>query len=357
MRDRATRGATGSSEALRIGLNGFGRVGRCLLRASLSDDEVEIIAVNDVMDDDDMEYLLRYDSEHGRLPGVSREGNVLLVDGREILLLSEREPSDLPWDELDVDVVLEATGLFRTRDEAARHLDAGADRVIISAPPKGEAPVPMFVYGVNHETYDDEDVVSNASCTTNSVAPVLQVLDEEFGVVSGLLMPVHAYTGSQGLVDGPMAKRRRGRAAAENIVPTTTGAADATTEILPELERKIEGMAMRVPVPNGSITDITVNVEADVTIEDVADAIRAAADDGLAGVLGYTDEEIVSRDIVGLPFASYVDLESVMVAANDVVKVLAWYDNEYGYAVQMLELAKYVAAETDEIDVGRAPAL
>ncbi|ARS91185.1 type I glyceraldehyde-3-phosphate dehydrogenase [Natrarchaeobaculum aegyptiacum] len=340
----------GGDEPLRIGLNGFGRVGRSLLRASLADDNVDIVAVNDVMDDDDMEYLFRYDSVHGRMPGVSREGSILHVSGQEIQLLSEPTPADLPWDDLEVDVAFEATGLFRTREEAADHLEAGADKVIISAPPKGEKPVPMFVYGVNHEEYDGADVISNASCTTNSVAPVLQVLDEEFGIVSGVLMTVHAYTGSQGLVDGPMDKRRRGRAAAENIVPTTTGAANSTIDVLPGLEGKLDGMAMRVPVPNGSITDITVNVEADITREELLEAIREAADDGLAGVLGYTDDEIVSRDIVGLPFASYVDLESAMVVANDIVKVLAWYDNEYGFSTQMIELAQYVATESDTID-------
>ncbi|ADD07335.1 glyceraldehyde-3-phosphate dehydrogenase (NAD) (phosphorylating) (plasmid) [Natrialba magadii ATCC 43099] len=348
---RANTGSdTTSNETLRIGLNGFGRVGRSILRASLTEDAIDVVAVNDVMDDDDMEYLLRYDSVHGRLPGVSREGSRLYANGHEVQLLSERDPTELPWDELDIDVAFEATGLFRTHDEAAQHLDAGADKVIISAPPKGEKDVPMFVYGVNHEAYNGEDVLSNASCTTNSVAPVLQVLDEEFGIVSGVLMTVHAYTGSQGLVDGPMDKRRRGRAAAENIVPTTTGAANSTIEILPGLEGKLDGMAMRVPVPNGSITDITVNVEADITRDDLLEAIRGAADNGLAGVLGYTDDEIVSRDIVGLPFASYVDLESAMVVANDIVKVLAWYDNEYGFSTQMLDLARYVATETDTID-------
>jgi len=353
MRLDTNSGSSRSEEPLRIGLNGFGRVGRSLLRASLTHDDVDIVAINDVMDDDDMAYLLRYDSVHGRLEGVSRHGDTLFVNDQEFQLLSEHEPSEIPWDELEVDVAVEATGLFRTRDEAAQHLEVGADTVIISAPPKGETEVPMFVYGVNHEEYDGDDVISNASCTTNSVAPVLQVLDDEFNVVSGLLMTIHAYTGSQGLVDGPMDKRRRGRAAAENIVPTTTGAAGATSEVLPAFEGKLEGMAMRVPVPNGSVTDITVNIEEPVERDDVLDAIRAAADGRLAGVLGYTDDEIVSRDIVGLPFASYVDLESVMVAANDTVKVLAWYDNEYGFSNQLLELAKHVVRESSSIDAGR----
>ncbi|WP_306055199.1 type I glyceraldehyde-3-phosphate dehydrogenase [Natronococcus wangiae] len=339
---------------LRIGLNGFGRIGRNVLRASLSYDSVEIVAINDVMDNDDMRYLLQYDSVHGRLEDVSLEGDTLTVEGQEIRLCSERDPTQLPWDELDVDVAFEATGIFRTHDEAAQHLEAGADKVLISAPPKGEKEVQTIVYGVNHDDYDGEDIVSNASCTTNSVAPVVKVLDEEFGIESGLLTTVHAYTGTQNLVDGPLSKRRRGRAAAENIIPTSTGAAIATTEVLPRLEGKLDGMAMRVPVPNGSITDLTVDLEADVTEEEVADAIRRAADDELAGVLGYTDEEIVSRDIVGLPFSSYVDLESTMSLEGGLVKVLTWYDNEFGFSNRMLDLATYIAAETEDVGAEEA---
>ncbi|WP_254533779.1 type I glyceraldehyde-3-phosphate dehydrogenase [Natrinema gelatinilyticum] len=356
MGNHSYSGSAGSSETLRIGLNGFGRIGRTILRASLSRDDIEIVAINDVMDDDDMEYLFRYDSVHGRFDDVTRQGDTLFVGSQEIKLLSEHDPSNLPWDDFQIDVAFEATGLFRTYDEAAMHLDAGADKVIISAPPKGETEVPMFVYGVNHEEYDGADVISNASCTTNSVAPVVKVLDDEFGIDSGLLMTVHAYTGSQGLVDGPLDKRRRGRAAAENIVPTTTGAAIAATKVLPELEGKLDGMAMRVPVPDGSITDLTLNLETDVTEDEIADAIRKAADGELAGVLGYTDEEIVSRDIIGLPFPSYVDLESVMVVADDFARVLTWYDNEYGFSMQMLKLAAYVASETESIGTEEAVA-
>lgn len=341
-------------EPLRIGLNGFGRIGRNVLRASLSDDNVEIVAINDVMDNDDMRYLLQYDSAHGRLDDVSLDGDTLTAEGQEIELCSKRDPTQLPWDELDVDVAFEATGIFRTHDEAAQHLEAGADKVLISAPPKGEKEVQTIVYGVNHEDYDGEDVVSNASCTTNSVAPVVKVLDEEFGIESGLLTTVHAYTGTQNLVDGPLDKRRRGRAAAENIIPTSTGAAIATTEVLPQLEGKLDGMAMRVPVPNGSITDLTVDLEADVTEEEIADAIRNAADNELAGVLGYTDEEIVSRDIVGMPFSSYVDLESTMSLEGGLVKILTWYDNEYGFSNRMLDLATYIAAETEGVGAEEA---
>ncbi|MFP9193257.1 type I glyceraldehyde-3-phosphate dehydrogenase [Natrialbaceae archaeon A-CW1-1] len=344
-------------EVVRVGLNGFGRIGRNVLRASLEYEGLEIVAINDVMDNDDMEYLLRYDTVHGRLEGIERDGDTLFVDGKEIHLLSERDPSQLPWDDLYVDVAFEATGLFRTYDDAAQHLQAGAEKVLISAPPKGDKDVPMFVYGVNHDEYAGEDVLSNASCTTNSVAPVVKVLDETFGIESGLLTTVHAYTGTQALIDGPQTKRRRGRAAAENIIPTSTGAAIATTEVLPQLEGKLDGMAMRVPVPNGSITDLTVDLEADVTKDDIEAAIRDAADGELAGVLGYTDEEIVSRDIVGLPFSSYVDLESTMVLEGGLVKVLTWYDNEYGFSNRMLDLALYVVSETEhETEIEEAAA-
>ncbi|MFP8888194.1 type I glyceraldehyde-3-phosphate dehydrogenase [Natrialbaceae archaeon A-CW2] len=332
---------------VRVGLNGFGRIGRNVLRASLEYENVEIVAINDVMDNEDMRYLFKYDSVHGRLDDVTLEDDTLSVAGHDVQLLSERDPTQLPWDEHDIDVAFEATGLFRTHDEAAQHLEAGADKVVISAPAKGDKPVKTLVYGVNHAEYDGEDVVSNASCTTNSVAPVVKVLDEEFGIESGLLTTVHAYTGTQALIDGPMGKRRRGRAAAENIIPTTTGAAIATTEVLPQLEGKLDGMAMRVPVPNGSITDLTVDLEADITKDDLEAAIREAANGELAGVLGYTDEEIVSRDIVGLPFSSYVDLEAAMVLEGGLVKVLTWYDNEYGFSNRMLDLATYVIAQEE----------
>ncbi|MFC4987970.1 MULTISPECIES: type I glyceraldehyde-3-phosphate dehydrogenase [Saliphagus] len=327
---------------VRVGLNGFGRIGRNVLRASLAHDTVEIVAINDIMDDEKMAYLLEYDSVAGRLDGVSLDDGTLTVQGQEITLTSERDPTNLPWDDHDVDVAFEATGLFRTHDDAAQHLEAGAEKAIISAPPKGDKEVLTVVYGVNHDEYDGEDVVSNASCTTNSIAPVAKVLDDEFGIESGLLTTVHAYTGTQSLVDGPAGKTRRGRAAAENIIPTSTGAAQSTTEVLPQLEGKLDGMAMRVPVPSGSITDFTVDLEGNPSREEINDAVRAAADGDLAGVLGYTDDEIVSRDILGLPFSTYVDLESTMVVEDGLAKVLTWYDNEYGFSARMLDLATYL---------------
>ncbi|MUV58200.1 type I glyceraldehyde-3-phosphate dehydrogenase [Halogeometricum sp. CBA1124] len=334
-------------EVVRVGLNGFGRIGRNVFRAVMDNPKVELVGINDVMDFEDMAYLAKYDTVMGRLDEVSLDGEELVAGDTAVSLFNIQSPAELPWDELDVDVALECTGIFRTKQDASAHLDAGADKVIISAPPKGEEPVKQIVYGVNHDEYDGEDVVSNASCTTNSVSPVAKVLDDEFGIESGLLTTVHAYTGSQNLIDGPKAKTRRGRAAAENIVPTSTGAAQATTEILPQLEGKLDGMAMRVPVPNGSITELVVSLDEAPSVEELNDAFRDAADSGpLAGVLGYTDEEVVSSDIVGLPFSSTVDLQSTnMVNDGGLYKILTWYDNEYGFSNRMLDVAEFVTAD------------
>ncbi|MFB6126246.1 MAG: type I glyceraldehyde-3-phosphate dehydrogenase [Halolamina sp.] len=334
---------------VRVGLNGFGRIGRNVFRALLADERVALVGLNDVMEGDDVEYLARYDTVMGRLGGVKFTaggdgvGRIRVGDS-SVPVYNRQDPAELPWGELDVDVALECTGIFRTKADASAHLDGGADTVLISAPPKGEEPVKQLVYGVNHDEYDGEDVVSNASCTTNSVTPVAKVLDEAFGIEHGTLTTVHAYTGSQNLIDGPKAKRRRGRAAAENIVPTSTGAAQAATEILPQLEGKLDGMAMRVPVPNGSITEVVASLEAEPTAAEVNDAFRDAADSGpLAGVLGYTDDEVVSSDVVGLPFSSTVDLQSTNVVGDGgLYKMLTWYDNEFGFSNRMLDVAYYV---------------
>ncbi|WP_225332967.1 type I glyceraldehyde-3-phosphate dehydrogenase [Halomicrobium urmianum] len=333
-----------SSDPVRVGLNGFGRIGRNVFRASLDSDAVEIVGINDVMEDEEFEYLAKYDSVMGRLDGVALEEGTLTVEGTdfEAGVFHETDPTQLPWEELDVDVAFEATGIFRTKEDASQHLDAGADKVVISAPPKGDEPVKQLVYGVNHDEYDGEDVVSNASCTTNSVTPVAKVLHEEFGIESGQLTTVHAYTGTQNLVDGPNSKPRRRRAAAENIIPTSTGAAQAATEVLPELEGKLDGMAMRVPVPDGSITELVVELEEDVTEGDVNAAFEEAAAGELEGVLGVTDDEIVSRDVLGQPYSTLVDLENTNVVGG-LTKVLTWYDNEYGFANRMLDVGEYVA--------------
>jgi glyceraldehyde 3-phosphate dehydrogenase len=331
-------------EVVRVGLNGFGRIGRNIFRAVLDDPRIELVGINDVMDPEDMRYLGKYDTIMGTLDGLTLEDGRLAVGDTSAELFNVQSPAELPWDEYDVDVALECTGIFRTYDDAVAHAEAGAGKVLISAPPKGDKEVKQIVYGVNDDEYEGETVVSNASCTTNSVSPVAKVLDDEFGVEAGLLTTVHAYTGSQSLIDGPMGKTRRGRAAAENIVPTSTGAAVATTEILPQLAGKLDGMAIRVPVPNGSVTDLTVALEARPSAEEVNDAFRAAADGELAGVLGYTDDEVVSSDIVGTPFSSQVDLNSTATIADGALtKVLTWYDNEYGFSNRMLDVASFVS--------------
>ncbi|KTG10872.1 glyceraldehyde-3-phosphate dehydrogenase [Haloprofundus marisrubri] len=334
------------SEVVRIALNGFGRIGRNVFRAVMDDPRIELVAINDVMDGEDMRYLGKYDTVMGRLDGVTLEDGHLSIEGTSAEVLNVQSPAELPWDDLDVDVAFECTGIFRTYDDAHDHVEAGADKVVISAPPKGDKPVKQLVYGVNHDEYDGEDVVSNASCTTNSITPVAKVLNDEFGINSGLMTTVHAYTGSQSLIDAPKGKTRRGRAAAENIIPTTTGAAKATTEILPELDGKLDGMAIRVPVPNGSITELVVDLQGDPDADEINEAFRNAADNELAGVLGYTDDEVVSTDILGLPFSSTVDLNSTNVLENGgLAKILTWYDNEYGFSNRMLDVARYITDE------------
>jgi glyceraldehyde 3-phosphate dehydrogenase len=331
---------------VRVGINGFGRVGRSAFRAALTDRRVEVVGVNDVAEDESVEYLARYDSVMGRLDAAVEDGYLVARDGdseARARVTHEREPAALPWGDLGVDVALECTGVFRTREAASAHLDAGAERVVVSAPPKDDA-TPQIVYGVNEDEYAGERVVSNASCTTNSVAPVAKTLDDAFGLQSGYLTTVHAYTGSQNLIDGPHDSPRRGRAAAENVVPTTTGAAKAVTEVLPGLAGKLDGMAIRVPVPNGSITQLTVDLADGPDAAAINDALRRAADGPMAGVLGYTDDAVVSRDVVGLPVSSYVDLRSTAaVGDGGLATVLAWYDNEFGFASRMLDVASHVA--------------
>jgi len=333
-----------SVDPVRVGMNGFGRIGRNVFRASLDHPGVDVVGINDVIDDETFEYLAKYDTVMGRLEGASLDDGVLTVEGTdfEAGVFHETDPGALPWDDLDVDVAFEATGLFRNYEDASEHLDAGADKTVISAPPKGETPVKQIVYGVNHHEYDGEDVVSNASCTTNSVTPITKVLHDEFGIESGLLTTVHAYTGTQNLVDGPNSKPRRRRAAAENIIPTSTGAAQAATEVMPELEGKLDGIAMRVPVPNGSITEFVASLESDVAVGDVNGAFRDAAEGDLEGVLGVTDDPIVSSDVLGTPYSTLVDLQSTNVVGGQ-AKVLTWYDNEYGFSNRMLDVAEYVS--------------
>ncbi len=328
----------------RVGINGFGRIGRCTFKQLVADDRFEVAGFNDLADLEELAYLLKYDSVHGWYPRkVETDGKVLVVDGQRIQSTSERDPNALPWGDLGVDVVIEATGALRSRSDAAGHLAAGATRVIISAPSDGVDAT--LVFGVNHESFDPEShfIISNASCTTNCLAPVAKVLQDNFGIEHLMMSTIHAYTSSQSLMDQPTRKRRRGRAAALSIVPTTTGAAKATALVIPELEGKIDGMAFRVPVENGSVIDVTATLDRDVTIEEVHAALEAAASGSMRNILRVTDEALVSRDIIGDPHSSIVDSELTMLLAGNVLKVVSWYDNEWGYSARLVDMAAHVS--------------
>lgn len=329
----------------RVAINGFGRIGRLVFRQLMEDEEFSVVAINDIAPLENLAYLLRYDSVHPDPSVVIRPGNdTLHWADRDIPFMSERNPAEIPWKDVGADLVIEASGIFTKRNEAAEHLTGGADRVIVTAPAKG-ADLTVCM-GVNEDSFDPSKhfVISNASCTTNCLAPVAKVLDEAFGIESGLLTTVHAYTSSQAIVDGPSKKWRRGRAAALSVVPTSTGAAIATTEVLPELEGKLDGMAMRVPVPDGSIIDFVIQTEQPATVERVNDAfLQASESDRLKGILAVTNEQLVSADIIGSTYSALVDATSTMVVRDHSVKVLAWYDNEWGYARRVIDLAAYVS--------------
>ena len=328
----------------RIGINGFGRIGRSVFRIASARDDVEVVGINDLADPANLAYLLQHDSVHRRFgASVRGEDGALVVDDRRVPFTQTRNPAEVPWGEYGVDVVIEATGVMTKREAAAGHLAGGAKRVIVSAPGKGVDAT--FVMGVNHDSYDPakHTVVSNASCTTNCLAPVAKVLEDSFGVVSIFMTTVHAYTISQGILDGPEAKDyRRGRAAAVSIIPTSTGAAKATAEVIPSLAGKMDGMALRVPVPDGSITDIVANLAKDVTIDAVHEALRAAASGPMAGFLAVSDDQLVSADIVGDPHSSIVDSLSTMAIGPRTIKLLSWYDNEWGYANRCVDLAVHI---------------
>jgi glyceraldehyde 3-phosphate dehydrogenase len=335
----------------RVAINGFGRVGRCFLRAAHERGaDLELLAINDVADAPTLAHLLTYDSVFGRYPGhvVAREDGIE-VDGQRIIALSESDPRRLPWQDLGVEVVIESTGRFRTRSAAAQHLDAGARKVIISAPAKGGEPADAtVVLGVNFDRAYDPDrhhVISNASCTTNCLAPVAQVLHETVGIRHGLMTTIHAYTADQHLLDGPHKDLRRARAAAINIVPTSTGAAKALGLVIPELEGRLNGFAVRVPLATGSLVDLTIEAEQETTVQAVNDAFARLADrDALEGILAYTDDPIVSADIVGSPYSAIFDAGLTSVVDGTQVKVVAWYDNEWGYSTRLVELAERVLA-------------
>jgi glyceraldehyde 3-phosphate dehydrogenase len=332
--------------SVKIGINGFGRIGRNFFRAAKQLGlDFDFVAVNDLGDAVTMAHLLKYDSVHGRYPGeVSVGADGLVIDGDELRVLAERNPADLPWKELGVEIVIESTGIFTDRDKAAAHLEAGAQKVIISAPAKNEDLT--VVLGVNDDTYDpaNHHVISNASCTTNCVAPMAKVIDDAFGIEQGFMTTVHAYTNDQQILDLPHSDLRRARAAAVNIIPTSTGAAKATGLVLPHLKGKLDGMAMRVPVPDGSVTDLVATVSREVTPDGVNAAFRAASETGpLAGKLVYTEDPIVSSDIVGSPASCTFDASATMVMGK-VVKAIGWYDNEWGYSNRLVDVASLVAA-------------
>jgi len=339
--------------AVKVGINGFGRIGRLVLRAALERDDVEVVGVNHksrriaVTPDYGraLAHSLKYDSIHGRLRrDVDGEGMNLLLEGRKVPVFAEAEPERLPWGELGAEIVIESTGRFREGAEAARHLRAGAKKVIITAPGKDEDVT--IVMGVNQEVYDParHNVISNASCTTNCLAPVAKVLHERFGIVKGIMSTVHAYTNGQQILDMPYKDPRRGRAAGLSIVPTTTGAAKAIGKVLPELDGKLNGCSLRVPVPDVSLVDLVVEVEREPDAEEVNRAFKDAAEGPLAGILAYTDLPLVSSDYIGDPHSAVVDGPATMVVQGKMVKVLAWYDNEWAYSVRVLDLAAYIAS-------------
>ena len=333
--------------ATRVGINGFGRIGRNYLRAELAKGtELEIVAVNDLSDPASLAHLLKYDSVTGRLPHeITVDGQNIIVGGNVIKVLAERDPANLPWGELGVDIVIESTGRFTDAAAAQAHITAGAKKVIISAPASGDAAT--FVMGVNDHEYDSSKhhVISNASCTTNCLAPFAKVFNDKFGIENGLMTTIHAYTADQNLQDGPHSDLRRARAAAINIVPSSTGAAKAIGLVLPELKGKLDGYALRVPVPTGSITDLTLVSKVDVTVEEIKAAYKAAAASGpLKGILAYTEDEIVSSDIVTDPHSSIVDAGLIKVIGRT-VKISSWYDNEWGYSNRLVELTQLVASK------------
>jgi glyceraldehyde 3-phosphate dehydrogenase len=335
--------------SVKIGINGFGRIGRIFFRSALNDskfgEKFEVVAVNDLTDTKNLAYLLKYDSVHGVLDHkIEAKDNSIVVDGKEIKVLSERDPEKLPWKELGVELVLESTGRFRNREDAEKHLKAGAKKVVISAPAKN--PDVTLVLGANEKLYDQKkhNIISMASCTTNCLSPMVKVLNDKFGLKRGFMTTVHAYTNDQQLLDLPHKDWRRGRSAGVSIIPTSTGAASAIGEVLPELKGKLNGMALRVPVPCGSITDLVVELEKAVTRDDVNNAYKEAAEKELKGILQYTEDELVSHDVVDNPHSCILDGQSTLVLGDkgEMVKVFGWYDNEWGYSTRMVDLFKYL---------------
>ncbi len=331
--------------AIKIGINGFGRIGRMAFRAVAQEfDDMEIVAINDLLDADYLAYMLKYDSVHGRFDGeVSVDNGALIVNGKKIRLTAERNPADLKWGDVDVDIVLECTGFFLTEESCQAHIDAGAKKVVQSAPSKDATP--MFVYGVNHETYAGQNIVSAASCTTNCLAPVAKVLNDKFGIKRGLMTTVHAATATQKTVDGPSQKDwRGGRGILENIIPSSTGAAKAVGVVLPELNGKLTGMAFRIPTSDVSVVDLTVELNSDASYDDICAAMKDASENGaMSETLGYTEDKVVSTDFRGVGFSSIFDAGAGIALDGTFVKVVSWYDNEYGYTCNMMRFVRHVA--------------
>jgi glyceraldehyde 3-phosphate dehydrogenase len=330
--------------SIRVAINGFGRIGRMVLKAGLNDPKIEFVAVNDLTDTQTLAHLFKYDSSQGRFNGtVEAKDSELIINKKKIKVIAEKDPTKLPWKDMKVDVVIESTGFFATRKDASKHLTAGAKKVLVSAPCKcdvGEKPVKTLVMGVNEDKYDGDTIISNASCTTNCAAPMAKVLNDNFGILRGFLTTVHAYTADQRLVDAPHKDLRRARAAAVNIVPTTTGAAKSVAEVIPELKGKMDGISLRVPVPTGSITDWVFELKKATSIEEINKLFKEAAKKELKGVLEYSDEPLVSTDIIGNTNSCIFDSMSTNVIDGKFIKVLGWYDNEYGYSCRMIDMVK-----------------
>lgn len=331
--------------AIKVGINGFGRIGRNVLRSALQNfgNDIRIVAINDLLEADYLAYMLRYDSVHGRFPGQVRvEGDHLLIDGARIRLTQERDPANLQWGQVGAEVVIESTGLFLTKDSAQKHIDAGAKKVIMSAPSKDDTP--MFVYGVNHAAYKGEAIISNASCTTNCLAPLAKVLNDKWGIKRGLMTTVHAATATQKTVDGPSNKDwRGGRGILENIIPSSTGAAKAVGVVIPELNKKLTGMSFRVPTSDVSVVDLTVELENPATYEEICAEMKAQSEGPLKGVLGYTEDKVVATDFRGDARTSIFDAEAGIALDGTFIKLVSWYDNEWGYSNKCLEMVKVVA--------------
>ncbi len=333
----------GTTMTIKVGINGFGRIGRFVFRASFERSDIEVVGINDLIDVDYMAYMLKYDSTHGRFKGTVevKDGN-LVVNGKTIRVTAERDPANLKWDAIGADVVAEATGLFLTDETARKHIAAGAKKVVLTGPSKDATP--MFVMGVNHTSYAGQDIVSNASCTTNCLAPLAKVINDKFGIVEGLMTTVHATTATQKTVDGPSAKDwRGGRGAAQNIIPSSTGAAKAVGVVIPELKGKLTGMAFRVPTPDVSVVDLTCRLAKPATYAEICAALKAASEGEMKGVLGYTEDEVVSTDFVGEKQTSVFDAKAGIALNDNFVKLVSWYDNEIGYSNKVLDLIAHIS--------------